>query len=96
MTQRKKKVLETFMNSHFEKELTLFYGEESKIKINEIKYLTQKKRYLIDITMMVTNTEISPESFPFAVEHYLSESCKILNFFPTPPVILSSIDFKND
>lgn len=94
MTTRKKNLLENFTNTHFEKELNYLFGDESKIQINDIRYLTQKKNFLIDVTINVTNVENSSESYPHGVEHYISESCKLIKFFGDKPIIISSIKLK--
>lgn len=94
MTPRKKNLLENFTNIHFQKELSYLFGDDSQVKINDIKYLTQKKNFLIDVTINVTDVEHSSESYPHGVEYYISESCKVIKFFGDSPIIISSIKLK--
>lgn len=94
MNPHKKKLLEKFANIHFEEELSCLFGEQSEVKINNIIYSTQKKSYLIDATISVTDVDFSAESYPHGLEHYITESCKFLKFFGDSPIIVSSIKLK--
>lgn len=94
MTKRKINLLENFTNTHFEKELDYLFGDESKIVINNIKYLSHKKSYLIDVTINVTDIDYSVESYPVGLEHFISESCKLLKLYGETPVIVTSIKLK--
>jgi hypothetical protein len=93
MSPRKINLLEKFSNIEFEKEISLLFGEGSNVKINSVKFSTQRKTYLIDTTINVTNIDHSPEAFPWGLEHIISESCKFFNFVDNP-IILSSIKLK--
>jgi len=95
MTLRKNKLLENFTNTHFEKEIEILFGTGSNVSINNIKFLSQKKTYIIDVTVNITDVDLSVESYPHALEHYISESCKFLNFFEVKPIIVSTIRSKN-
>lgn len=92
MSPKKVKILEKFSNIEFEKEIIALFGEGSNVKINEVKYSTQRKTYLIDTTINITDTDYSPEAFPWGLEHIISESCKFMNI--KKPIILTSIKLK--
>ena len=94
MSPRKKKLLEKFSNVEFEKEISLLFGEGSEVKINNVKYSTQKKTYLVDATINVTDVDTASESYPDVLEHIITESCKFINMKESP-IILSSIKLKN-
>ena len=45
-----KRLLETLINKVFVEDLELMYGKGSHIKVNQVKYCTTNKHFLIDVT----------------------------------------------
>jgi hypothetical protein len=69
-----KRLLETLINKVFIDDLELMYGKGSYIKINNVKYCTTNKHFLIDYKLYVSDPVLFEEIFLGGVEMLVSES----------------------
>jgi hypothetical protein len=69
-----KRLLETLINKVFIDDLELMYGKGSHIKINNVKYCTTNKHFLIDYKLYVSDPVLFEEIYLGGVEMLMSES----------------------
>jgi len=69
-----KRLLETLINKVFIDDLELMYGKGSHIKINNVKYCTTNKHFLIDYKLYVSDPVLFEEIYLGGVEMLVSES----------------------
>ena len=69
-----KRLLETLINKVFIDDLELMYGKGSHIKINNVKYCTTNKHFLIDYKLYVSDPVLFEEIYLGGIEMLVSES----------------------
>jgi len=69
-----KRLLETLINKVFVDDLELMYGKGSHIKVNQVKYCTTNKHFLIDYMLFVSDPVLFEEIYLGGVEMLMSES----------------------
>lgn len=89
-----KKSLEKISNNLDKEELKLLFGEECKIKIRSISYSTNKKSYVIDASVLVSNLDESIDAYPEGLNFIIEKSWKYM-MYEEKPIIISSINLIN-
>lgn len=64
------------MNITYRNELELLYGQNSEVEINEVRYITNTKEYLIDCTLKVSDINLFMESQTDGLKFLFEESWK--------------------
>lgn len=90
-----KKSLEKLTNNLDKEELKLLFGNESKIKIRSISYSTNKKSYVIDASVLVSNLDESIDAYPEGLNFIIEKSWKYM-MYEEKPIIISSINLMNE
>lgn len=57
-----KKLFDILLNKVFKRQLELLYGYGSSVKINDVKYSTNSKSYILDCTLKIGEIEDSDDS----------------------------------
>lgn len=85
-----KKMMEYLVNKINKRDLEIFFGEGSEVKINSIVYSTNQKKFLIDSTLFATYkgiiTEVEDDNgnmvnldcYPTCLELLIQESWKYI------------------
>ena len=56
--------MDVLLNKVFKKDLDLMFGEESRVKVNFVKYSTNHHSFVVDCTLYPTDTELTSEIYP--------------------------------
>jgi hypothetical protein len=87
------KIVQILMNKHMRSQSELMFGEGFFIKVNYVGFSTQKKCYVIDVTLKCPN--IKEEDFvsfyPDALELIINDSW-IYTGLPKKILLTSSVD----
>ena len=86
-----KRSFEKVINKLNEPEKALLFGEDSKIKINNIFYSTNKKKYVIDCKLFLNNPKLLTNAYPDGLYYLISDSWKFMGFNEGVEVI-SAVD----
>jgi hypothetical protein len=86
-----KKMLESLVNKNLREEKSLLFGSDSHIKIENIKWSTHEKRYVITTKIYVNEIEKSTEAYPEGVNFLITEGLKFIGL-EKEPIIINSID----
>ena len=79
------------INKLNEPEKALLFGEDSKIKINNIFYSTNKKKYVIDCKLFLNDPKLLTNAYPDGLYYLISDSWKFMGFNEGVEVI-SAVD----
>jgi hypothetical protein len=88
---KKKKYLQTFFDKQLKKELEVFFGVGSFVKITNISYVRSKKSTLIILTLYVVDPNKIEDLFPTALEILLVRAWGVVGD-GTNLVVQSSFD----
>lgn len=72
--------LSVLLNYVFFKDLEELYGKNSHVLVNEIKFCTVNKNYLIDCKLFISNTSFFEENGFDGLVYLIEESIKWSNF----------------
>lgn len=86
-----KKSIESLINRLYKEDFKLLFGEESVIKVENIIWSTNQKKYVIYVKLYVNNPEKYIDAYPEGVEYFVSESWKFLGF-KDEQITICSID----
>ena len=75
-----KRSFEKVINHLNEPEKTLLFGEDSKIKVNNIFYSTNKKKYVIDCKLFLDDPKLLTNAYPDGLYYLISDSWKLMGF----------------
>lgn len=76
----------------FKKDLELLYGEGTMVEINECKYCTTTKDFLINCTLKVGSVELFQETQLDGLKYLLEESWKYTGVDKNKVSLVSSVD----
>jgi hypothetical protein len=68
--------LTILLNIVFRKDLELLYGKGSLVEINDFKYCTTTKKYILDCTLQLTDIELFKETSLEGLQFLVEESLK--------------------
>jgi len=86
-----KRSFEKVINHLNEPEKILLFGEDSKIKVNNIFYSTNKKKYVIDCKLFLGDPKLLTNAYPDGLYYLISDSWKFMGFNEGVEVI-SAVD----
>lgn len=86
-----KKLLEKYINRHYKEELKLLFGEDSYVKVENIIWSTNEKKYVVNSKLYVKEIKDSIEAFPEGLDYLITEGWKIIGD-PNKPVMINTID----
>jgi hypothetical protein len=89
-----KKSFEKVINNFNNQEKKLLFGEDCRILVNNIKYSTNTKRFILDCKLFIKDVELLKDAFPDGVVYLANESWKLMGFSQELDVI-SSVDLIN-
>ena len=75
-----KRSFEKVINKLNEPEKALLFGEDSKIKINNLFYSTNKKKYVIDCKLFLNDPKLLTNAYPDGLYYLISVSWKFMGF----------------
>lgn len=83
--------LQSIINRGFKKDLSTLFGEGSKVEIVDLTYSTNKKTYVIQTKLFVTNVEESMEVYPSGLEMLVIDAWKMM-CIDCPVIVISTMD----
>jgi|TARA_R110000868_G_C10868949_1_gene762125 hypothetical protein len=90
---KRKNLLEKVINQSLKKDINLMFGEGSYISIDVLKYVGNKKNYLVHAKLYLTNIEDGMFLFPDGVNMLINLGWKVVGN-KKPLIISSSVDIK--
>jgi len=85
--------LEFAINKLHQKDLTLLYGENTKVIVEDIKYVTNQKKYIISCKLhigVIYESELE-YTYPIGLNEIILNSCRLLGLSPNDYIINSTI-----
>jgi hypothetical protein len=86
-----KKSIESLVNRLYKEDFRLLLGEGSFIKVEDIIWSTNQKKYVIYVKLYVNDPEKHIDAYPEGVEYFVSESWKFLGI-KNEQITICSID----
>lgn len=86
-----KKSIESLINRLHKEDFKLLFGSDSKIKVENILWSTNQKKYVIYVKLYVEDPEKHIDAYPEGVEYLVSESWKFLGM-KKEQITICSID----
>ena len=80
------------LNIVFRKDLELLYGEGTIVEVNQCKYCTTTKDFLIDCTLKVGSVELFEETQLDGLKYLIEESWKYTGSDKHKISLVSSVD----
>lgn len=89
-----KKSLNVLFNKLLDEELETMFGKQYNIKINSFFYSTQKKSFVVDITLICKNCKDDDIElfYPTGLDYIVEECWKFIGV-DKPLAVISSIEF---
>lgn len=84
--------LTILLNIVFKKDLELLYGEGTMVEINQCKYCTTTKNFLVDCTLKVGSIELFQETQLDGLTYLIEESWKYTGTDKNKISLVSSVD----
>lgn len=84
-----KKSFEKVINNFSSDEKKLLFGEDCRIVVNNLKYSTNTKKFVLDCSLLVKDINPVIESYPAGIYYLASESWKIMGFQQDLDIITS-------
>ena len=84
--------LTILLNIVFKKDLELLYGEGTMVEINQCKYCTTTKDFLVDCTLKVGSIELFQETQLDGLSYLIEESWKYTGNDKNKISLISSVD----
>ena len=84
--------LTILLNIVFKKDLELLYGEGTMVEINQCKYCTTTKNFLVDCTLKVGSIELFQETQLDGLTYLIEESWKYTGTDKNKISLISSVD----
>jgi len=84
--------LTILLNIVFKKDLELLYGKGTMVEINECKYCTTTKNFLVDCTLKVGSIELFQETQLDGLTYLIEESWKYTGTDKNKISLVSSVD----
>ena len=91
-----KKSISVITNKLFSEEIELLYGKGSYVKINNVTYSTNKKNYLIDCVLFVSDIELYGETQNDGIKYIIENSWDYTGLNEYKPMLLISIEIIPD
>jgi len=90
-----KKQLSVLFNKFLKEDLINMFGDEYYIKVNSLDFSTQKKCYVLDITLICKNCsdEDLEVFYPYGLDFIIDQCWKFLAI-EEPLMVIKSIDFE--
>ena len=86
-----KRAFDILINKTHKKELVILFGEGSYVKINNVKYITNNKTFIVDCKLYTNDPETCVDTYPSGLDFIARECWKYMGFTHNISV-LSSID----
>jgi len=86
-----KEFYEKYLNKLYQKDITILFGENSKIIIDNLGYSTNLKQVHMSAKLIPTNMDFAIEIFPEGLEMIIQESWKFTGI-ESDIVLTSSIE----
>ena len=86
-----KRAFDILINKTHKKELIILFGEGSYVKINNVKYITNNKTFIVDCKLYTNDPETCVDTYPSGLDFIARECWKYMGFTQNISV-LSSID----
>ena len=90
---KRKNLLEKVINQSLKKDINLMFGEGSYISIDVLKYVGNKKNYLVHAKLYLTNIEDGMLLYPDGVHMLVNLGWKVIGK-GNPLMVLPSVDVK--
>jgi len=87
-----KKSISVITNKLFKEEIELLYGKGSHVKINNVTYSTNKKNYLIDCVLFISDLELYKESQIDGVKYIIENTWEHTGYNEYKPMLLVSVE----
>lgn len=84
--------LTILLNIVFKKDLEVLYGKGTMVEINDCKYCTTTKDFLIDCTLKVGSIELFQETQLDGLNYLIEESWKYIGLDKNKVSLISSVD----
>lgn len=76
--------------------MSLLFGEGYYVKINFIKYTTNRKQYVIDCKLMINEPELCVDTYPLGLEMMINKIWNKLLMKNGGIILLSTIELIGD
>ncbi len=86
-----KKSIELLINRLYKEDFRLLLGEDAFIKVEDVIWSTNQKKYVIYVKLYVSDPEKYIDAYPEGVEYFVSESWKFLGI-KNEQITVCSID----
>lgn len=86
-----KRAFDILINKTHKKELVILFGEGSYVEINNVKYITNNKTFIVDCKLYTNDPETCVDTYPSGLDFITRECWKYMGFTQNISV-LSSID----
>lgn len=88
------KALKILFNNFMKSELQTMFGNDYDIKINSFNYSTQKKSFVVDITLISSNLDEEEMTifYPDGLNYIVDECWKFLGI-DEPILLITSLEF---
>jgi len=84
--------LEKLVNNGFKSDIKTLYGDQAKVRVNNVIYINSKKAYLVDLTVHTNEIDKSITHFPDSLEYIVDMAWDIFNI-ATKPIVMSTITY---
>jgi hypothetical protein len=71
-----RKCIEVLLNKIFRKDLCLLFGEDSRVRVNFVKYSTNHHSFIVDCTLYPTDIDKTTEVYPDGIIVLVEDSWK--------------------
>jgi hypothetical protein len=86
-----RRAFDILINKTHKKEMSILFGEGSYVKINDVKYITNNKTYIVYCKLYTNDPETCIDTYPSGLDFIARECWKYMGFTQNISV-LSSID----
>ena len=87
--------LTVLLNIVFQKDLEFYYGKGSIVEVNEFKYCTSTKTYIVDCKLKASDVELLCEMNVDGLKSLIHESMKYTGFDRPKITLITSYDIIN-
>lgn len=86
--------LQIILNKVLKEHKDLLYGENSEIIVEKVDWIISKKSHIINVKIIMDDTELYLESHPDGINFLIQESLPILGRIKNA-VVVSTVEFKD-
>ena len=91
LTMKQKKLLQKFLNTQLKPTIESYFGEKSKINVNNMFYVRKNDSYAIDVTLYTDNLDKLEDLYPDGVNLCVQMAWKVVGLNKSI-IIKSSFD----